>query len=109
MLLPGGMATKMPSFLSFISGGLFKAAGGSVNANQPYIVGEHRPELFVPKTAGTILPSVPGMSSVDNSRWELHFHDADSRGKMVGLSDEKFAEQFKRAVRDRKIDIRKIA
>lgn len=33
--------------------------GGPVSAGQPYIVGEYRPELFVPKVDGTIIPSVP--------------------------------------------------
>lgn len=36
-----------------------KALGGSVTAGSPYIVGERRPELFVPDRSGTILPSVP--------------------------------------------------
>jgi len=36
-----------------------RAEGGSVRAGMPYIVGEHRPELFVPQTNGYILPSVP--------------------------------------------------
>jgi hypothetical protein len=36
-----------------------RATGGPVTAGQPYIVGEHRPELFVPNQSGTILPSVP--------------------------------------------------
>lgn len=34
--------------------------GGPVTAGMPYIVGERQPELFVPATNGTILPSVPG-------------------------------------------------
>lgn len=33
--------------------------GGPVTAGQPYIVGERRPELFVPGSDGTIMPSVP--------------------------------------------------
>ncbi|AHN77412.1 hypothetical protein DA70_09565 [Pandoraea pnomenusa] len=52
-----------------------RASGGPVTAGMPYIVGEKRAELFVPRTSGTILPSVPtggGMSvsvitNVDNS------------------------------------------
>lgn len=36
-----------------------RAAGGPVSAGQAYIVGERQPELFVPRTSGTILPSVP--------------------------------------------------
>ena len=39
--------------------GLFQQHGGPVEANRPYIVGERRAELFVPKTAGTIIPRVP--------------------------------------------------
>lgn len=33
--------------------------GGPVTAGQPYIVGEKRPELFVPSQNGYIMPSVP--------------------------------------------------
>ena len=35
-----------------------KAVGGPVQANRPVIVGEHRPEVFVPRTPGLIEPSV---------------------------------------------------
>lgn len=34
-----------------------RAAGGPVLANEPYIVGEIGPELFVPNAAGTIVPN----------------------------------------------------
>ena len=37
----------------------YKEKGGPVTAGQPYIVGEKRPELFVPDTNGYIVPSVP--------------------------------------------------
>lgn len=40
-----------------------KALGGPVTAGEPYIVGEHRPELFVPNESGTIIPSVPRQGS----------------------------------------------
>lgn len=36
-----------------------RAEGGPVTAGQPYIVGEKRPELFVPERSGFVLPSVP--------------------------------------------------
>ena len=36
---------------------LFYADGGSPPVNQPAIVGERGPELFVPRTAGTIIPN----------------------------------------------------
>jgi len=40
-----------------------RAHGGPVTAGKPYVVGERRPELFVPRTNGTILPRVPGSDS----------------------------------------------
>ena len=64
----GGEKKGLGGFLGGILGGLFKANGGPVKAGQPYIVGERQPELFVPRTSGTIMPSVPmgGESVVNN-------------------------------------------
>lgn len=39
-----------------------KERGGPVRAGQPYIVGEKRPELFVPNQSGRIIPRVPDVS-----------------------------------------------
>jgi hypothetical protein len=50
--------------LSGLFGGLFRQQGGDVYAGTPYIVGERRPEVFIPNRNGTILPSIPGQSSV---------------------------------------------
>lgn len=41
-----------------LGGGAFRAEGGPVRAGVPYIVGEKRPEVFVPEANGTIVPSV---------------------------------------------------
>jgi len=42
-------------------GGLFgRAGGGAVNAGQPYRVGESGPEMFVPQSAGRIVPNGAG-------------------------------------------------
>ena len=40
-----------------LAGG-FREYGGPVVAGMPYIVGEKRPEVFVPNTSGTIVPSI---------------------------------------------------
>lgn len=40
-----------------------RAAGGPVMKGVPYVVGEQRPELFVPDQNGRILPSVPSSGS----------------------------------------------
>jgi len=37
--------------------GGFRAAGGSVSAGTPYVVGERGAELFVPSSSGTIIPN----------------------------------------------------
>jgi hypothetical protein len=49
----------IPNWIPGLPGLPGRAAGGPVQALKPYIVGEHRPELFVPDRNGTILPSVP--------------------------------------------------
>lgn len=45
-----------------------RETGGPVAAGQPYIVGEKQPEVFVPHTNGTILPSVPGSTTTVNTQ-----------------------------------------
>jgi hypothetical protein len=52
-----------------------RAGGGPVTAGMPYIVGERRAELFVPKTDGTILPSVPIASSAGGDTFDLVIAD----------------------------------
>ncbi len=72
-----------------------RAHGGPVHAGQPYIVGERRPELFVPETSGTIIPRVPsgrgGGSGSQRVVVEFDFKGAD----------EDLVRMFRRAVRVR--------
>lgn len=49
----GGLVGQLGGFLS----GMFRAEGGGVKKNSPYIVGEKGPELMVPSVNGTILPN----------------------------------------------------
>lgn len=55
----GGILTSVFTSI-FGGGGGFSgfAHGGPVNANVPIIVGENRPEMFVPSTAGRIIPNL---------------------------------------------------
>lgn len=46
-------------FLKLLGFGGARAGGGPVSAGQAYVVGENRPELFVPSQNGTIIPNVP--------------------------------------------------
>ena len=67
----GGLFSSLFSAVGSIFGGgsigkdtgniLGRASGGPVSAGTPYIVGEKRPELFVPRVAGTIVPNLKGM------------------------------------------------
>jgi hypothetical protein len=62
-------ATELNTFWlaikSFLGG--FFADGGSPPVGVPSIVGERGPELFVPHTAGTIIPNVPSSGGVGSS------------------------------------------
>lgn len=48
-----------------------RAHGGTVQAGQPYIVGERRPELFVPSERGRIEPRVAGGGKTELSESSL--------------------------------------
>lgn len=68
----GGIASLFGGFL---------ADGGDAQPGKAYIVGERRPELFVPKSAGTVIPAVPGGDSNIINMGGFHVHgvvDADS-------------------------------
>jgi len=63
--------------------------GGRVRPGEPYIVGEKRPELFVPDSAGTIVPRVPNIASPVASRQSLNqsIH-VDARGAQIGVAEQ---------------------
>ncbi|MGB6079082.1 MAG: tape measure protein [Xanthobacteraceae bacterium] len=56
-----------------------RASGGPVTAGQPYIVGEKRPELFVPSQNGMIIPQVPKASRAGGVTQSFH-NVIDARG-----------------------------
>jgi phage-related minor tail protein len=58
----GGDGTDAADGFDGGGGGTLKANGGPVLAGSPYIVGEKRPELFVPSSNGTIIPDLGGGS-----------------------------------------------
>ncbi len=66
------MNIAMPG--SGTAAGLFMANGGDVSANKPYIVGERGPELFVPKSAGKIVPNEQ-INFTDNINVNGHLSD----------------------------------
>jgi hypothetical protein len=74
-----------------------RASGGPVTKGQAYVVGEDRPELFVPSENGTIIPRVPtatsapmGMSSMSSiggapliGTLNVHGFDAEQQAKAI--------------------------
>lgn len=63
---------------SGILGGIFggaRASGGPVSAGRSYLVGERGPELFVPRSAGTIVPNGAGGTVIN----------IDARGADIGV------------------------
>jgi lambda family phage tail tape measure protein len=60
-----GSSSFVGPSLDYGSGDLFKASGGNVTGDTPYIVGEQGPELFIPNKSGAIAPnnSLAGMGS----------------------------------------------
>jgi hypothetical protein len=77
--------------------GPHKAAGGPVTAGMPYIVGEHRPELFVPATNGTILPSVPTALAAGSSSSTITTGDIIIQAGSLAGSDAE-AREFARSI-----------
>jgi len=55
--MSAGTATQSGYNMGSSLADMFKANGGPVSANQPYIVGERGPELFVPSRSGSIVPN----------------------------------------------------
>lgn len=54
---PSGQGTGILSFLGFGKGFGKRAGGGAVTSSAPYLVGERGPELFVPGTGGSVVPT----------------------------------------------------
>lgn len=69
----GGAALAAPAEISAATitttalGAIPRESGGPVSKGGLYVVGEKRPELFIPSSNGTILPQVPSLSSVGAS------------------------------------------
>ncbi len=91
----GGGGKGLGGFLGSVLGGLFRANGGPVKAGKPYIVGERQPELFVPRTSGTILPSTK-IGGGDNTTNIVNV-SVDASGSAVSGNDAN-AEQLGAAI-----------
>lgn len=75
----GSGGGALTSLVGTLFSGMFRADGGSVSAGQPYIVGEKRPELFVPRTSGTILPDTSALAMAGGNNVQFSITAMDSQ------------------------------
>jgi hypothetical protein len=71
----GGFFSKLLSFIPMLEG------GGDVTPGKAYIVGEKKPELFVPGRSGRIVPNFASTQANSSTHIEMHIHgvtDMDS-------------------------------
>jgi hypothetical protein len=67
------LASSLAGMIALVSSLIPREAGGPVTAGRAYLVGEKRPEIFVPHTDGFILPNVaqammrPGLPADDSA------------------------------------------
>jgi hypothetical protein len=73
------------------NGPQFRAHGGPVVPGQSYIVGEKRPELFVPSVPGVILPRVPELNPAREAAQEAFTYaptiNVDARNSTLGAGE----------------------
>ena len=106
------------SILALFSGGFglpFFAEGGKTGANQPIIVGEKGPEIFVPNSSGTVIPNHDigmntgsSMGGGDNIEVTFNINTIDSsdfnqlitqrQDLIIGLINRGLAERGKRSL-----------
>lgn len=93
----GGLLGSVFSGASNFFGG-FRENGGAVQAGKAYVVGEKRPELFVPKVPGMIVPSLDGIGGSSNNL-NITVHAFDSKDVLSAMDDisRKGAKMFSRA------------
>jgi len=75
----GGGGGIVSSLMTWGKGLLGFAGGGNPPVNVPSIIGENGPEIFMPKTAGTVIPnSQIGGGSTTNVTYNIQATDAAS-------------------------------
>jgi lambda family phage tail tape measure protein len=80
----GGSIVGAPVSSSILPGAVFGAAGGSLMADRPRMVGESGPELFIPASNGTLIPNNQlGGGGTTNINYNIQAVDASSFRTLV--------------------------
>ena len=80
------MIPKLPFFGGFLEG------GGDVTPGRAYVVGEKHPEIFLPRSAGTVIPKMPmGGTTIRNTNVNLNITGADHADSFRRSSSQIFA------------------
>ena len=74
--MSAGTATQSGFDMGSALAGMFKANGGPVNANEPYIVGERGPELFMPSSSGMVLSNRDTRDKLDQQNAAMRGNQA---------------------------------
>jgi hypothetical protein len=77
--IAGGIGGFFGALLKGFGGG--RAGGGDVDPASSYLVGENAPEIFTPRTAGTITPLNKAMGG------QNHYYTIDARGAALGVEN----------------------
>lgn len=86
----GFWGTALSAIGTALGFGGAKAGGGDTMPNKAYLVGESGPELFVPRTAGTVVPNASGGSSRADSPspvWQVIVQGAPSEPTVTQTPD----------------------
>ena len=75
----GGLFTSLFSALGF------RASGGPVSMNQPYVVGENGPEVIVPSQSGTVIPNSALGGSNTNFNQSFNFASGVTKSDLASM------------------------
>ena len=92
----GGIGGLVGTALGALFGLPVRATGGPVSPGAPYLVGERGPELFVPTSAGRVVPDIAGQGGARDVRVAINL--ATPRGTVAPAALKRSARQVAAAV-----------
>lgn len=105
---PVVFASAIAAMLALVGSLSRREFGGPVSAGMPYLVGERRPEIFVPSVSGTIVPSVGAYTAgvAASSRAGGGSPANNGREMSLALIDARDSDAVERVLRDPRFEAR---